>query len=233
MQPLILIADDEKTIRSFLRVSLETQGYKCLEAQDGGEALMLCASNDPDVLVLDLGLPDMDGVDVIRELRKISQIPILIVSARGHDREKIEALDAGADDYLTKPFSVPELLARIRVILRRQSALRGREQQGGEETLFRIGGLTADTEKRRVWLDGEEVHLTPNEYKVLDLLIRYQGKVLTHKFLIENVWGAALTEDTQSLRVCMGNLRRKLGEDPAQPRYIITEIGVGYRMADN
>ena len=233
MQPLILIADDEKTIRNFLRVSLETQDYKCLEAENGGEALMLCAANDPDILVLDLGLPDMDGVDVIRELRKISQLPILIVSARGHDREKIEALDAGADDYLTKPFSVPELLARIRVILRRQSALHAPDGQGGESTAFRIGELTVDSEKRRVRLGGEEVHLTPNEYKVLELLIRHQGKVLTHRFLIENVWGTGSPDDTQSLRVCMGNLRRRLREDPAQPRYIITEIGVGYRLADS
>lgn len=232
MQPLVLIADDEKTIRSFLKISLETQGYKCIEAECGASTLMLAASNNPDILVLDLGLPDMDGVDVIKKLREISQIPIIIVSARGHDREKIEALDAGADDYLTKPFSVPELLARIRVILRRQNLFQAADSRDREELLFQIGSLTVDEEKHRLWLDGEEIHLTPNEYKVLALLIKHQGKVLTHKFIIENVWGAALSDDTQSLRVCMGNLRRKLKEDPAQPRYIITEIGVGYRLAD-
>jgi two-component system KDP operon response regulator KdpE len=230
MQHLILIVDDEKTIRSFLKVSLETQGYKCIEADSGAGALMLAASHNPDILVLDLGLPDIDGVEVIKKLREISQIPIIIVSARGHDREKVEALDAGADDYLTKPFSVPELLARIRVILRHQIFLRLSDSKG--ETLFKVGGLMVDEEKRRVWLDSEEIHLTPNEYKVLLLLIRHQGKVLTHKFIIDNVWGAISSDDTQSLRVCMGNLRRKLNEDPAQPRYIITEIGVGYRLAD-
>lgn len=230
MQPLILIADDEKTIRSFLKVSLETQGYKCIEADCGASALMLAASHNPDVLVLDLGLPDIDGVDVIKKLREMSHIPIVIVSARGHDREKVEALDAGADDYLTKPFSVPELLARIRVILRHQNF--SSTSDGLNMQLFNIGGLTVDEEKRRVWLDSAEIHLTPNEYKVLALLIKHQGKVLTHRFIIENVWGGITSDDTQSLRVCMGNLRRKLNEDPAQPRYIITEIGVGYRLAD-
>lgn len=230
MQPLILIVDDEKIIRSFLKVSLETQGYKCIEADSGAGALMLAASHNPDVLVLDLGLPDIDGLEVIKRLREISQIPIVIVSARGHDREKVEALDAGADDYLTKPFSVPELLARIRVILRHQLVSQLSDSQ--KSTLFKLDGLTVDEEKRRVWLDNEEIHLTPNEYKVLPLLIKYQGKVLTHKFIINNVWGTAASDDTQSLRTCMGNLRRKLNEDLAQPKYIITEIGVGYRLAD-
>ncbi len=231
MQPLVLVADDEKSIRSFLKVSLETQGYKCIEADCGAHALMLTTSCNPDILILDLGLPDIDGVDVIKQLRKVSQIPILIVSARGHDREKVEALDAGADDYLTKPFSVSELLARIRVILRRQSVLGSSEIQ--QESTFKIGDLTVDANKRRVWLTTEEIHLTPNEYKVLALLIKHQGKVLTHKFIIESIWGSMIADDTQSLRVCMGNLRRKLKEDPAQPRYIITEIGVGYRLADD
>ncbi|MEA5092999.1 MAG: response regulator transcription factor [Acidaminococcaceae bacterium] len=231
MQPLVLVADDEKSIRSFLKVSLETQGYKCIEADCGTNTLMLTTSCNPDILILDLGLPDIDGVDVIKQLRKVSQIPILIVSARGHDREKVEALDAGADDYLTKPFSVSELLARIRVILRRQSILGSSEIQ--QESTFKIGDLTVDANKRRVWLATEEIHLTPNEYKVLALLIKHQGKVLTHKFIIESIWGSMIADDTQSLRVCMGNIRRKLKEDPAQPRYIITEIGVGYRLADD
>jgi two-component system, OmpR family, KDP operon response regulator KdpE len=231
MQPLVLVADDEKSIRGFLKVSLETQGYKCIEADCGRATLMLTASCNPDILILDLGLPDIDGIDVIEQLRKVSQIPILIVSARGHDREKVEALDAGADDYLTKPFSVSELLARIRVIIRRQSSIHASSLQ--TELTFKIGDLTVDADKRRVWLSNDEIHLTPNEYKVLALLIKYQGKVLTHKFIIENVWGGMIADDTQSLRVCMGNLRRKLKEDPAQPRYIITEIGVGYRLADD
>lgn len=231
MQPLILIVDDEKTIRSFLKVSLETQGYKCIETDCGAGALMLAASHNPDVLVLDLGLPDIDGVEVIKKLREISQIPIIIVSARGHEREKVEALDAGADDYLTKPFSVPELLARVRVILRHHKA--SGISDGQEKLIFKMGELVFDEEKRRVWLDGEELHLTPTEFRVLALLIKYQGKVLTHRFVIENVWGNVTSDDTQSLRVCMGNLRRKLNEDPAQPRYIITEMGVGYRFADD
>ena len=230
MQPLILIADDEKSIRNFLKVSLETKGYKCLEADCGTNTLMLAASHNPDILILDLGLPDIDGVEVIKKLRAISRLPIIIVSARGHDREKVEALDAGADDYLTKPFSVPELLARIRVILRRHSADSADLETNKSE--FKIGNLLVDDNKRRVWLNDDEIHLTPNEYKVLALLMKYQGKVLTHKFIIENIWGGMLDDDTQSLRVCMGNLRRKLKEDPAEPRYIITEIGVGYRLAD-
>lgn len=230
MQPLILIVDDEKTIRSFLQVSLETQGYKCIDTDSGSGALMLAMSNTPDIVILDLGLPDMDGVEVIKKLRAVSQVPIVIVSARGHDREKVEALDAGADDYLTKPFSVPELLARIRVILRRKSVIESPE--GQEKAPFKIGDLVVDEDRHRVWLKGEEIRLTPNEYKVLALLVKHRGKVLTHRFIIEKVWGGMISDDTQSLRVCMGNLRRKLNEDPAQPRYIITEIGVGYRLAD-
>ncbi len=231
MEPLILIVDDEKSIRSFLQLSMEMQGYKCIDAADGATGLMLAVSRKPDILILDLGLPDMDGVEVIKKLRQVSQLPIIIISARGHDREKIEALDAGADDYLTKPFSVPELLARIRVILRHkglESAEATKEAQ-----VFQIKDLVIDAEKHRVWLSKEEIRLTPNEYKVLVLLAKNQGKVLTHRFITENIYGGMLSGDTQSLRVCMGNLRRKLGEDPSQPRYIITEIGVGYRLVDD
>jgi two-component system, OmpR family, KDP operon response regulator KdpE len=230
LQPMILITEDEKSIRNFLRISLETQGYKCIEADNGANALMLASSNNPDILVLDLGLPDMDGVDVIRKLREVSQIPVIIVSARDHEREKVEALDAGADDYLTKPFSVSELLARIRVILRHQSF--SVSASDSDNPLFVLNGLSVDQDKHRVYLDKEEIHLTPNEYKVLIVLVKYQGKVLTHKFIVEKVWGGISSDDTQSLRVCMANLRRKLKEDPAQPKYIITEIGVGYRLAD-
>lgn len=229
MKPLILIVDDENSIRSFLQVSIETQGYKCIDAANGESALMLAVSHNPDILILDLGLPDMDGLEVIKRLRKISQIPIIIISARGHDREKVEALDAGADDYLTKPFSVTELLARIRVILRHKSNDNISQK---ENLIFKIKDLLIDIDKHRVWYNNEEIRLTPNEYKVLVLLVKNQGKVLTHKFITENIWGSTMTEDTQSLRVCMGNLRRKLGEDPSQPQYIITEIGVGYRLTD-
>ncbi|MGB8451514.1 MAG: response regulator transcription factor [Anaerocolumna sp.] len=230
MEPLILIVDDEKSVRSFLRVSIETQGYKCIDADNGSNAIMLAASYNPDILILDLGLPDMDGLEVIKKIRLISQLPIIIVSARGHDREKVGALDAGADDYLTKPFSVPELLARIRVILRHKTSVIEEEKANFK---IEIKDLVIDADKHRIWKDNKEVRLTPNEYKVLVLLAKHQGKVLTHKFIIDNIWGGISSEDTTSLRVCMGNLRRKLKEDPVQPQYIITEIGVGYRFADD
>lgn len=230
MEPLILIVDDEKSVRSFLRVSIESQGYKCIDAENGANAVMLAASHSPDILILDLGLPDIDGLEVIKRIRIISQLPIIIVSARGHDREKVEALDAGADDYLTKPFSVPELLARIRVILRHKTFATEDEKEYDQ---IRISDLLIDTDKHRVWQSNQEIRLTPNEYKVLVLLAKHQGKVLTHKFIIDNIWGGICTEDTTSLRVCMGNIRRKLNEDPVKPKYIITEIGVGYRFADD
>ncbi len=227
MNSLILIAEDEKTIRRFIRVALETQRYDCLEARDGETALALAASHKPDVLVLDLGLPDMDGLEVIQKLRVWSDVPILVVSARGHEREKVEALDLGADDYLTKPFGIAELLARLRVMLRHHQ-----REQSGESPSWSVGPLLIDYDKRRVTLAGEEVHLTPMEYKLLTLLSCNHGKVLTHRYLVQEIWGEVTADDTQSLRVCMGNLRRKLEEDPAQPRFILTEVGVGYRMVD-
>lgn len=225
--PLILIVEDEKPIRHFIRVALETQQYACLEAQDGMNAITLIASHHPDIVVLDLGLPDMDGLDVIRKVKEWSSVPIVVVSARGREREKVEALDAGADDYLTKPFGVAELLARIRVALRH----RVMEPSAGK-SIFELDKLKIDFEKRRVLLDGTDVHLTPTEYHLLTLLAMHCGKVLTHRFLIGEIWGAAAVDEAQSLRVCMGNLRRKIEADPAQPRYIVTEVGVGYRMVD-
>lgn len=228
MEPLVLIIEDDKTIRRFIRVALETQRYVCLETDTGEVGLSLAASRKPDLLVLDLGLPDIDGLEVIRKLREWSDAPIVVVSARGHEREKVQALDLGADDYLTKPFGVAELLARIRVILRH------RARSGGEQpaATWGVGPLTIDFEKRRVTLSGEEVHLTPTEYKLLALLATQHGKVLTHRSLVQEIWGGFNADDTQSLRVCMGNLRRKLEENPAQPKFIITEVGVGYRMVD-
>lgn len=230
MEPLILIVDDEKSIRSFLRVSLETQGYKCIDAQTGTMALSLAIANSPDILLLDLGLPDIDGIEVIRKVREVSNLPIIIISARGHDREKIEALDAGADDYLTKPFSVPELLARIRVILRHSQTTHSPIES--DKTTFYFHNLKIDFDKRRVWIGDEEIHLTPNEYRVLQLLAENRGKVLTHRFITEQVWGGSIEDDTKCLRVCMGSLRRKFQEDISQPKYIFTEIGVGYRFVD-
>ena len=229
MNPLVLIVEDEKTIRRFIRVALETQQYTCLEAADGMGGLSLTASHKPDVVVLDLGLPDMDGLDVIRKLRAWTDVPVLVVSARGHEREKVEALDAGADDYLTKPFGVAELLARIRVILRHRIP---KPETGAAPATFTLDALRIDYEKRRVTLQGEEVHLTPTEYRLLTLLAGQHGKVLTHRYLVREIWGEVTLDDTQSLRVCMGNLRRKIEQNPAQPKYILTEVGVGYRMVE-
>jgi two-component system KDP operon response regulator KdpE len=228
MKPLIIIVEDEKPIRHFIKVALETQNYGCIEAQSGREALSLTASHHPDIMVLDLGLPDIDGLDVIKQVRQWSGIAIVVVSARGREREKVEALDAGADDYLTKPFGVAELLARIRVSLRRVSTVS--IQSGMESFVFQSGDLKVNFEKRRVELNGEDIHLTPTEYSLLTLLAKHQGKVLTHRFIMNKIWGPS--DDTQSLRVCMANLRRKIEKDPAQPRYITTEVGVGYRMME-
>jgi len=230
MEPMILVVEDEKNIRGFLKLSIETQGYKCIDTDNGCSALMLAVSQNPDILVLDLGLPDMDGIDVIKKLREVSQVPIIVISARGHEREKVVALDAGADDYLTKPFGVPELLARIRVILRHKSIRTVSKEL--ECQMFKIKDLIIDINKHRVWLADEELRLTPHEYKVLVLLAENRGKVLTHKHIIEKIWGGMISDDVRTLRVCMGNLRRKLKEDPSQPEYIITEIGVGYRLVD-
>ncbi len=229
MEPLVLIVEDDRMIRRFIRVSLETQRYTCMETDQGQIALSLAVSHHPDVVLLDLGLPDMDGLDVIRQLRTLGDIPILVVSARGHEREKVQALDEGADDYLTKPFSITELLARIRVILRHRAHAMSQDAAAGP---WHVGPLTIDYEKRRVTLSGEDVHLTPTEYKLLTLLSSQHGKVMTHRALVQEIWGGFNADDTQSLRVCMGNLRRKLESNPAQPRFIITEVGVGYRMVD-
>ncbi len=226
MEPLILIVDDEKPIRHFIKVSLEAQGYRCIEAENGKTALIGIASHRPELIILDLGLPDVDGLEVIRKAREWADIPIIIVSARGQESEKVEALDAGADDYLTKPFSVAELLARIRVSLRRSS------KGNVASTIFQLGDLVIDYERRKVQLLDKDVHLTPTEYRLLTLLAKHHGKVLTHKFLVEKIWGGLTENDTQSLRVCMGNLRRKIESDTAQPKYIMTEIGVGYRLTD-
>lgn len=229
-KPLILVVEDDKPIRNFICVSLEAQGYKSIDTQSGKEAISLVSSYNPDIIIIDLGLPDMDGLDVIETVRPITKATIIVVSARGHEREKVEALDIGADDYLTKPFSVAELLARIRVALRRTNQS---SKVGGDfPTVFLIGDLKIDFEKRRVFLSDEEIHLTPIEYKLMALMAKYSGKVLTHKFILNEIWGAFSGNDTQSLRVFMANIRRKIEKDPTQPRYILTEVGVGYRMVD-
>ncbi len=229
LKPLILIVDDEKPIRSFTKVALETHGYRCIEASDGSNAISMISSHLPDVVILDLGLPDIDGLAVIEKVRSWSQIPIIVVSARGSERDKVTALDLGADDFLTKPFGIPELLARLRVTLRRQSPM-GKEQNTLKS--FAVGDLKIDFVKRLVKLDNKEIHLTPIEYAIIMLLATHAGKVLTHKFILTNVWGSASVDNTQTLRVTMGNIRRKIETSPAQPRYIATEVGVGYRLMD-
>lgn len=229
MAPLFLIVEDDKQIRKFINFSLKTQEYDCLEAETGKEAMnVISTQQNLMAIILDLGLPDMNGIDIINKVREFSNIPIIVVSARDQDNEKVEALDAGADDYLTKPFSIKELLARIRVILRHSNNNKKEEIP----VVYRIGDLEIDQEKHKVTLEGNDIHFTPMEYKVLTLLIRNSGKVLTHKYLLKEVWGNYLESDVQSLRVFMANIRRKLEKNPAKPRYIFTEVGIGYRLAD-
>jgi len=228
MKPRILLIEDDPHIRRFLRATLVTQGYELLEAETGREGLALAASHVPEVVLLDLGLPDMEGAEVIRQLRGWSQAPIIILSARGQERDKIANLDAGADDYLTKPFGVGELLARIRVALRRAAPA----GEAKPETGFALGNIRVDFERRQVLRSDQEVHLTPIEYKLLSVLIKHRGKVVTHRQLLKEVWGPGHTEQNPYLRIFILNLRRKLEEDPTRPAYLLTEPGVGYRLRD-
>jgi two-component system KDP operon response regulator KdpE len=224
--PLVLVVEDEPQVMRFLRTSLTAQGYRILEATSGGEALRFAPSYMPDLVLLDLGLPDMDGIEVARALRAWSAVPILVLSARGQERTKVEALDAGADDYLTKPFGFAELLARMRVALRHAARLDG----ATAETVFTSGDLCVDLEARRVTLGEREVKLTPIEFKLLTVLVRHAGKVVTHKQLLAEVWGPQSVEETQYLRVYMTHLRRKLSRGQEQPSVFETEAGVGYRL---
>jgi two-component system KDP operon response regulator KdpE len=227
MKPRILLIEDDLHIRRFLRASLPTQGYELLEAATGQEGLALAAALVPDLILLDLGLPDMEGIEVIRQVRTWSQVPIIILSAREQEREKVATLDAGADDYLTKPFGMGELLARIRAALRRSQT--GEKSQ---ERVFSLGKITVDLEKRRVFRGGKEVHLTPIEYKLLTTLIKYQGKVVTHRQLLKEVWGPSYVDQHPYLRIFILNLRRKLEDNPARPVYLLTDPGVGYRLRE-
>ena len=225
--PTLLIIEDEAPIRRFLRATLPNEGYRLVEAETGEQGLRLAANQPPDLVILDLGLPDIDGLEVIRRLREWSTVPILVLSARDQEREKIAALDAGADDYLTKPFGIGELLARLRVANRRAT----RTAASVEEAVFTTGDLHIDLGARRVIVRQTEVHLTPLEYKLLTTLAHHAGKVLTHRFLLKEVWGPGDVHETHYLRVFMTSLRRKIESDPAQPRYLLTEQGVGYRLA--
>jgi len=223
---LILLIEDEPQMRRFLRITLQSSGYRLVETETGNDGLIQAASRNPDVVLLDLGLPDMDGLEVTARLREWTQTPIIVISAREQEQDKVKALDAGADDYLTKPFNASELLARIRVALRH--ALR--QRSGRLEPVFSLYNLRVDLAQRHVFLDNREVHLTPIEYKLLTTLIRHAGKVITHRQLLTEVWGAAHSNEVQYLRVYMTQLRHKLEVDPARPRFLMNEPGIGYRL---
>jgi two-component system KDP operon response regulator KdpE len=222
----ILLIEDEPQMRRFLRAAFSTQPYALVEAATAREALAQAASRAPDVILLDLGLPDGDGIDLTRRIREWSAVPIIVISARGREQDKVAALDAGADDYLTKPFGVGELLARLRVALRHGHP----GASGAGEPVFTVGGLRLDFEHRRVFVDDREIHLTPTEYKLLATLVRHAGKVLTHRQLLKEVWGPNAVEQTHYLRVYMTQLRHKVEADSARPLYLLTEPGVGYRL---
>ncbi|MCE9554344.1 MAG: response regulator [Planctomycetes bacterium] len=223
--PLLLLIEDELAIRRFLRTSLANEGYRLLEAETGQQAIRVAKEQPPDLVLLDLGLPDMDGHEVLRQLREWLTAPVVVLSARDQEQEKVQALDNGADDYLTKPFSTAELLARIRVALRHASHV-----SGPADAVFTTGDLRMDLPGRRVFVADQEIHLTPIEYKLLATLVLHAGKVLTHRFLLQEVWGPHQVRETHYLRVFMAGLRRKIEADPAQPRYLMTEQGVGYRF---
>jgi two-component system KDP operon response regulator KdpE len=224
--PIILVIEDESAIQKFLRVTLESQQFKVLIAETGRAGMIAAASHQPDLIILDLGLPDMDGVQLVKQLREWSSVPTIVVSARGGEQDKITALDAGADDYLTKPFGVGELLARVRVALRHAATV---DAETGNP-VFSVGDLRVDLLHRRVALGEKEIHLTPNEFKLLTALVKHAGKVLTHRHLLHDVWGPGSGHETHYLRVYMNQLRQKLEPDPARPKYLLTEPGVGYRL---
>ena len=226
--PKLLVIEDDTQMLRFLRSALATHDYRLVEATTGREALAHAAAHNPDVILLDLGLPDLDGIEVTRRIREWSATPIIVISARGREQDKIDALDAGADDYLTKPFSVGELLARIRVALRHRS----RPADGAAEPVFEAGGLRVDLARREVTVEGREVHLTPTEYNLLAALVRHAGRVVTQRQLLKDVWGINAVGQAHTLRVYMAQLRHKIEADPARPRLLATEPGVGYRLRD-
>jgi two-component system KDP operon response regulator KdpE len=222
--PLVLVVDDEPAIRRYLHSLLSSQDYRVAEARNGGEAEQALSFSQPDIVILDLGLPDMDGVEVTRLIRRRSEVPIIILSVREYEKDKIAALDAGADDYLTKPFGSGELLARLRSALRRSSG------PAIPQPVYQVDGLRVDLEHRLVTVDDREVALTPKEYDLLALMVRNSGRVLTHRYLLEKVWGIEYTREMHLLRVNISNLRRKIEKDPGRPALILTEPGVGYRL---
>lgn len=224
--PVVLAIEDEVPILRFLRTVLSAPSFKLIEAQSGKEGLAMAASHNPDLILLDLGLPDQDGLNVLKLLREWNAAPVIILSARGQEKDKIAGLDAGADDYLTKPFNTGELQARIRVCLRRRT----HSNSEPLETVFTSGGLKVDLEKRQVFADAKEIHLTPLEYKMLTEMVRHAGKVLTHRHLLKAVWGPTHEDEAHYLRILIGQLRKKIESEPARPKYLLTETGIGYRL---
>jgi two-component system KDP operon response regulator KdpE len=221
----IVLIEDEKQIRRFLSAALEAEGMNVYEAETGKQGLIVCATRKPDLLIVDLGLPDIDGLEVIRDVRSWSEVPIIVLSARSQEHEKVSALDAGADDYLSKPFGAAELIARIRAHLRRRQP-----SSTSNEALFQFGDVRVDFSLRTVTRAGEAVHLSPIEYRLLSVLARHVGKVMTHRQLLKEVWGPNNAENSHYLRIYMANLRQKLEQQPAQPQHLLTETGVGYRL---
>ena len=230
-KPFVLVVEDDMPVRNLITTTLESQKYKYETAVNGNQAVMAAASGNPDIILMDLGLPDMDGMNILRSVREWSSMPVIVVSARTHEKDKVEALDLGADDYITKPFGTSELLARIRTAIRHSRA--AFLNQGGAPTgTFVSGGLTIDYDKHRVFVDGTDAGLTQNEYKIVSLLGKYAGKVMTYDSIIKEIWGPNMKNDNRILRVNMANIRRKIEKNPAEPQYIFTEVGVGYRIVE-
>ena len=227
----ILVVEDEKSIAHFISTLLNNNGYDAMQAVSGTEALSMISSHCPDLIILDLGLPDMDGLEILRQLRNWSSLPVVVVSARSHEKDKVEALDLGADDYLTKPFGTDELLARVRTAIRHTRTASGNDEIAQKGT-YTVGDLTIDYNKHQALVRGENVRLTLSEFRIVALLGKHAGKVLTYDYIIKELWGPRASGDNQILRVNMANIRRKIEKNPAEPEYLFTEVGVGYRLAE-
>ena len=228
----ILVVEDEKSIAHFISTVLANNGYEAMQARSGSEAISMISSHCPDLIILDLGLPDMDGLDILRQLRSWSSLPVVVVSARAHEKDKVTALDLGADDYLTKPFGTDELLARVRTAIRHTRTASGNDEIAQKGT-YTVRELTIDYNKHQVLKNGQNVRLTLSEFRIVALLGKYAGKVLTYDFIIRELWGPRASGDNQTLRVNMANICRKIEKNPAEPEYLFTEVGVGYRLAEN
>ena len=227
----ILVIEDEKSISHFISTILNSHGYEAMQARSGAEAQSMISSHCPDLIILDLGLPDMDGLEILRQLRSWSSLPVVVVSARSYERDKVTALDLGADDYLTKPFGTDELLARVRTAIRHTRTASGNDEIAQKGT-YTVGEMTIDYNKHQVLMQGENVKLTLSEFRIVALLGKHAGKVLTYDFIIKELWGPRAGGDNQILRVNMANIRRKIEKNPAEPEYLFTEVGVGYRLAE-